>query len=252
MNDTGDTDSLAAEYVLGTLESGERTQAHALLGLDHGFADKVRMWERRLSELHLMVEPIEPDGKIWERIKPKIPGASESAAAEPAAVEPAEASTASEEPQPSEPADDMTPSGVFDELPTSSAAAIPTAPQLPPFVAQPAPLAADTPSVVPPAPPSPVVAPPAAAVRTSLAPSLDKKVPAARGRGGLWKALTAVMTLIVLGFVGLFAAWRFAPERLPAPLRPLEVMRELGVAIPVARPLPPPRPPAPPESRYDE
>ena len=59
--------------MLGTLDFDERTQAQALLVIDPDFVAKVRLWERRLGELHLMVEPVEPDGKIWERIKAKMP-----------------------------------------------------------------------------------------------------------------------------------------------------------------------------------
>jgi hypothetical protein len=72
MSDLDQTDALAAEYVLGTLDSAERAQARALLGADQGFAAKVELWERRLGELHLMVEPVEPDAKIWVRIKAKL------------------------------------------------------------------------------------------------------------------------------------------------------------------------------------
>ena len=78
MNESNDRDGLAAEYVLGTLDAGERAQALALLTADHAVAAKVRIWERRLSELHLMVEPIEPDGEIWDRIRHKIPHRSAS------------------------------------------------------------------------------------------------------------------------------------------------------------------------------
>src|SRR6185436_20565862 len=104
MNDTGDMDALAAEYVLGTLESGERAQALALTTIDPGFVEKIKFWERRLSELHLMVEPIEPDAKIWERIKPKLPATDHAAAAAPEG-EAAKPDTA----------DEPAPSGVFDE-----------------------------------------------------------------------------------------------------------------------------------------
>ena len=76
--DPGHNDALAAEYVLGTLDFDERGQAQALLGIDENFAAKVKVWERRLGELHLMVEPVEPDGRIWERIKVKIPQAQPS------------------------------------------------------------------------------------------------------------------------------------------------------------------------------
>ena len=67
-----DTDALAAEYVLGTLDAGERAQTQAMLTVDQALAAKVRIWERRLSELHLMVEPVDPDGEIWDRIKAKM------------------------------------------------------------------------------------------------------------------------------------------------------------------------------------
>ena len=73
MSDVDHTNALAAEYVLGTLNSEEREQARALLGADTAFAGKVVRWERRLGELHLMVEPVEPDAKIWARIKSKMP-----------------------------------------------------------------------------------------------------------------------------------------------------------------------------------
>jgi hypothetical protein len=67
-----DTDLLAAEFVLGTLDSEERANAQSLLRMDHGFIAMVRIWERRFGELHLMVEPVEPDAKIFQRIKAKI------------------------------------------------------------------------------------------------------------------------------------------------------------------------------------
>lgn len=55
-----DRDALAAEYVLGTLSADEREQAEALLVIDPGFAEIVRVWERRLGELNVMVEAVEP------------------------------------------------------------------------------------------------------------------------------------------------------------------------------------------------
>jgi anti-sigma-K factor RskA len=67
-----DTDLLAAEFVLGTLDSEERANAQSSLRTDHGFIAMVRIWERRFGELHLMVEPVEPDAKIFQRIKAKI------------------------------------------------------------------------------------------------------------------------------------------------------------------------------------
>ena len=67
-----DTDLLAAEFVLGTLDSEERANAQSLLRTDHGFIAMVRIWERRFGELHLMVEPVEPDARILQRIKAQI------------------------------------------------------------------------------------------------------------------------------------------------------------------------------------
>jgi len=64
--------ALAAEYVIGTLDPDERARANALLDVDEGFRALVRAWERRLGELHLMVEPVEPDGQIWDRIRGRV------------------------------------------------------------------------------------------------------------------------------------------------------------------------------------
>ena len=59
--------ALAAEYVLGTLDYEERKGANALLEVDPTFRGIVRIWERRFGELHLMVEPVEPDPQLWAR-----------------------------------------------------------------------------------------------------------------------------------------------------------------------------------------
>src|SRR6185295_18128382 len=69
-------DPLAAEYVLGTLDASERAHTRVLLGIDDAFAARVKQWERRLGELHLMVEPVEPDWRVYERIKARIGGFS--------------------------------------------------------------------------------------------------------------------------------------------------------------------------------
>ena len=67
-----DQDALAAEYVLGTLSADERDQAEALLGIDPGFARAVRQWERRLGELNVMVEAVEPAPEVWDKIRSQI------------------------------------------------------------------------------------------------------------------------------------------------------------------------------------
>ena len=78
-------DALAAEYVLGTLSADEREHAEALLTLDPGFAASVRMWERRLGELNVMVEAVEPPPELWDKIKAEL-GAVEPASEAPPPV----------------------------------------------------------------------------------------------------------------------------------------------------------------------
>ena len=75
-------DALAAEYVLGTLSGEERDQAETLISLDAGFAASVRQWERRLGELNVMVEAVEPRPEGWEKIKASIAPAQASGGAE--------------------------------------------------------------------------------------------------------------------------------------------------------------------------
>ncbi len=69
-----DRDALAAEYVLGTLSADERDQAEALLAIDPGFAEIVRVWERRLGELNVMVEAVEPPPEVWDKVKTEVLG----------------------------------------------------------------------------------------------------------------------------------------------------------------------------------
>ena len=78
-------DALAAEYVLGTLSADEREHAEALLTLDPGFAASVRMWERRLGELNVMVEAVEPPPELWDKIKAELGTVAPSSETLPAA-----------------------------------------------------------------------------------------------------------------------------------------------------------------------
>jgi anti-sigma-K factor RskA len=77
-------DALAAEYVLGTLSADEREHAEALLTLDPGFAASVRMWERRLGELNVMVEAVEPPPELWDKIKSELGAVEPASEASPA------------------------------------------------------------------------------------------------------------------------------------------------------------------------
>jgi anti-sigma-K factor RskA len=65
-------DAVAAEYVLGTLSADEREHAEALRAIDPGFAEAVRIWERRLGELNVMVEAVEPPSQLWDKIRDQI------------------------------------------------------------------------------------------------------------------------------------------------------------------------------------
>jgi anti-sigma-K factor RskA len=76
-------DAVAAEYVLGTLSADEREHADALLSIDPGFSEAVRTWERRLGELNVMVEAVEPPTRLWDNIKSHIGAAALSSEAPP-------------------------------------------------------------------------------------------------------------------------------------------------------------------------
>jgi anti-sigma-K factor RskA len=69
-----DNEALAAEYALGTLDADERAQAQARMEADAGFAVAVHSWERRLGELNVMVDPVEPPLHVWQRIREAIGG----------------------------------------------------------------------------------------------------------------------------------------------------------------------------------
>jgi hypothetical protein len=164
-----DTGLIAAEFVLGTLDSAERANAHSLLKVDHGFIAMVRIWERRFGDLHLMVEPVDPNAKIFERIKAKLP----VTAGEPAAT--------ADAPKAAPPPPSVDPS----TSPAAAPEAVPPAPASTPAVADSpkspdaavttdAPKAPDAPK--PPDAPPPVTAPAAEvtpAPATTLPPAPD-------------------------------------------------------------------------------
>jgi len=247
-------DALAGEFVLGTLDSEERSQAQALLDSDQSFAARVKLWERRLGELHLMVEPVEPDAKLWERIKEKVPQAppgTELKLPEP----PAEAKPpAAPEPAPAERA-----AAVPDAKPAVAKAEAPALPPAPTIAPKPEPSLPLTPAAPAlnraPPPPPPAPTPPVLTPTAPRSPPVEARREGAdatatvRGGPGAWRAFAVLMTLVVLAMAALLAAWRFVPERVPPVLRPAALMRLVGVPIGTGAP---PRPPAPPESQYDE
>jgi anti-sigma-K factor RskA len=62
-------DALAAEYVLGTLESREADQLRARMETDAELAASVADWERRLAPLMTLATPEAPPSELWTRIE---------------------------------------------------------------------------------------------------------------------------------------------------------------------------------------
>jgi anti-sigma-K factor RskA len=126
-------DALAAEYVLGTLSADEREHAEALMTLDPAFAASVRMWERRLGELNVMVEAVEPPPELWDKIKAEIGMVTPSSAPSPAvsaASEPPSDKPSSETPETPPPAE-APPLIIADEPEADAVATPPPAGELP-------------------------------------------------------------------------------------------------------------------------
>jgi anti-sigma-K factor RskA len=330
MSELDYTDALAAEYVLGTLDLEERTRARTLLDADQAFAANVELWERRFGELHLMVEPVEPEAKIWARIKAKMsevrektqfpepdvaPPASAAPAAEPPSLdaieaaisqatttltsEAAAAAATEATPVPTSegtpvPTSEGTPVPTSERMPvpTSEGMPVPTSEGMPVPTSEemqmsaseatptpaseatpapaseatsapisdttPAPTADATPAptaAVEPESSTPVVPPPAAdaveAPSEARTPAVEPAtaVLVVHRRMRRWRAFAILMTLVVAAVAALLAAWRFLPDRVPPMLQPVELMRQMGVALPAA---PAPRRPAPPGSQFDE
>ena len=101
-------DALAAEYVLGTLSADEREHAEACSRSTPALPRRCAMWERRLGELNVMVEAVEPPPEVWDKIKAELgvvepageapPAAPVLAAAEPPVETPPETSPAESPP----------------------------------------------------------------------------------------------------------------------------------------------------------
>jgi hypothetical protein len=272
-------DALAAEYVLGTLDAEERARARTLLEADETFAAKVEVWERRFGDLHLMVEPVEPDSGVWARIKAKMPeveqgvrttdlpmppaplpttaeppslDAIEAVISETATTLTSEATSTVATPQSAAPAPEVT--SVSEASPGPEAMLAPASESTPVPISEapPAPDATGT-SAVEAIPTPPVAVAPAVAapqpVDETQAQAVEPALLRVHRQLGRWRAFAIVMTLVVVAVAALLAAWRFAPDRVPPMLQPLELMRQVGVPLPA---MPAPRRPAPPESRFDE
>lgn len=69
---TEDTDLLVGEYVLGTLEKGERKMLEEIAAREPSVQAAVAIWERRFAPLHELVVPVEPPETIWPLIEARL------------------------------------------------------------------------------------------------------------------------------------------------------------------------------------
>jgi anti-sigma-K factor RskA len=181
--DDDNQDTLAAEYVLGTLSAEERTHAEALLSFDPAFEQAVRQWERRLGELNVMVEAVEPPAGVWEKIKTEIRPAEPGAAAPTPEHEP------------------PTPVAPLAAEFFSPAVELPPAPK-------PQPPAEGSPAQSPPPPPEP----------TKIERGGD--VIYLAGRVRRWQRVSCGLGVIAALLALYVAVWQIAPDRMPPQLRP--------------------------------
>ena len=67
-----DREVLAGEYVLGTLDPGERAEAERLRASDPDFASAIAAWEHRLDPLNAAVESVAPPEGLLQRIEQRL------------------------------------------------------------------------------------------------------------------------------------------------------------------------------------
>jgi anti-sigma-K factor RskA len=92
MSDTemfGPEATLAAEYVLGTLDLDEAEAAARRLETDPDFAAEVAFWEQKLLPLVELVPPVAPPQDLWARIEDSTGGAAQAQSVPPPAARPA-------------------------------------------------------------------------------------------------------------------------------------------------------------------
>jgi anti-sigma-K factor RskA len=186
-----DQETLAAEYVLGTLSAEEREHAEALLSFDPGFEAAVRQWERRLGELNVMVEAVEPPAELWDKIEHEVSSAAIDHRGEAQAAPPAEAEA------PQDPDSSSTVAALayeFSLLETSAEEAPPV----------------ETP---PPMPTAPAAPEPVRVERSADVIYLARRV-------RRWQRLTYMLGAIAAVLAIYVAVWQTAPNLIPAQLRP--------------------------------
>ena len=70
---------LAGEYVLGTLDNGERARAEQLMAADAEFQRNVHEWNQRLAPLSEAIKPIAPPLSAWAKLEAALTPAASSA-----------------------------------------------------------------------------------------------------------------------------------------------------------------------------
>lgn len=78
MSDQEDIDALAAEYVLGTLSSSERTAVSARRQRERDLDAAIEAWEMRLAPLVETIPPVEPSPGVLAGIEARIAGVGDS------------------------------------------------------------------------------------------------------------------------------------------------------------------------------
>lgn len=66
--------SLAAEYVLGTLDAARRREVEARIARDRAFAREVADWQNRLAPLVAEIAPVDPPLYVWPRVRSAVFG----------------------------------------------------------------------------------------------------------------------------------------------------------------------------------
>lgn len=81
MTDLDDTDGLAAEYVLGSLNAAERAAVAMRRPQEPALERAITAWEARLGPLAELVPPAMPPAGLFQRIEARIDGARRPATA---------------------------------------------------------------------------------------------------------------------------------------------------------------------------
>jgi anti-sigma-K factor RskA len=72
MTELGDIDALAGEYVLGTLDIGEREAVEERRLSEPELDQAIKAWERRLAPLMDTVRPLSPPANLYNKVRARI------------------------------------------------------------------------------------------------------------------------------------------------------------------------------------